>query len=105
VFLNPFTGEEAQDHGFIDFPGGFVVDVLGTGIHFEFGFFEESLETAVFLEGPLTVHEQAETFFEGEAVEVGLLELFFKSFGHAEEFQSVEFIKGLFVEHGFSFHW
>jgi hypothetical protein len=36
------------------------------------------LEAAVFLEGKLAVHEQAETFFEGEVVEIRLLELFFK---------------------------
>jgi hypothetical protein len=49
---------------------------------------------------------QREPFFEGEVVEIRLLELFFKALGHAEEFQAVEFIEGLFVEHGFfSFHW
>ena len=64
------------------------------------------MEAAVFPEGPLPVHDQAETFFEGEVGEIRLLEFFLKSFGHAEEFQAVEFIKGLFVEHGlFSFHW
>jgi len=58
-------------------------------------------EAAVFFEGPLAVHEEAEAFFEGEVVETGVLDLFFQSFGHAEEFQSVEFVEGLFVEHGF----
>jgi hypothetical protein len=64
------------------------------------------LEAAIFPEGPLAVHDQTETLFEGEVMEIGLLELFFKAFGHAEEFQAIEFIEGLFVEHGlFSFHW
>jgi hypothetical protein len=54
----------------------------------------------------LAVDEETETFFKGEAIQVRLLEQFFKAFGHAEEFQSIEFIESLFIEHGsFSFHW
>ena len=44
---------------------------------------------------------EAEAFFEREVVQGGLLELSFKTFGHPEEFQPVEFIAGLFVDHGF----
>jgi hypothetical protein len=35
---------------------------------------EEALETAIFLESPLAVDEEAETFFEGEVGKMGLLE-------------------------------
>jgi len=34
----------------------------------------------------LAAHEQAEAFFKGKLVESGLLELFFKAFGHTEKF-------------------
>jgi len=34
------------------------------------------LEAAVFLEGKLAVHAEAETLFEGEVVKIRLLELF-----------------------------
>ena len=86
VFLDPVAGEKPQDHGFIDSPGVFVVDVFGAGLDFEFGVFEEPLEAAIFFEGPLAVDEETEAFFEGEVVEIRLLDLFFKAFGHAEEF-------------------
>jgi hypothetical protein len=106
VFLDPVAGEEPEDDGFIDSPGVFVVEVFGAGLDFEFGVFEEPLQPAVFLESPLAVNEEAEAFLEGEVGKMGLLELFFESLGHAEEFESVEFVEGLFVEHGFySFHW
>ncbi len=40
VFFDPIAGEEIHHDAFIDSAGRFVVDIFGTGIHFEFGFFE-----------------------------------------------------------------
>jgi hypothetical protein len=99
VFLYPVAGEETEDHGFVDSPGSFIVDIFHRGLKFEFGIFEETLETKVLFPGPLAVDEDSESFFEGEIVEGGLVELIFKALGHSEEFHGVEFIEGLFIEH------
>jgi hypothetical protein len=105
VFSDPVTGEETQDHGFVDSAGSFIIDIFHTSLKFEFGLFEKTLETIVLLPGPLAVDEDTESFFEGEIVEGGLFKLIFKSLGHPEEFHSIEFIEGLFIKHRFdSFH-
>jgi len=77
VLLDPVAGEKPEDHGFIDSPGVFVVEVFGAGLDFEFGVFEEPLEAAIFFESPLAVDEEAETFLKGEVIQVWLLEQFF----------------------------
>jgi hypothetical protein len=99
---DPVTGGEIQEHRFFDAPGCFEVDIFDAGLEFKLGLLEESFEASVFLPGPLTVNEDTKAVIEGEILEGRLLGLFFKGLGHAEKFHAIEFVKGLFIEHGVS---
>jgi len=104
VTADPLTGGKAEDKGFFDSSRGSVVDVLQGGLKFEFGLFEEAFETFVFLPDPLAIGQHGKAFLEGEIPEGSLFKLFFKAFGHPDELHGIEFIKGLFIEHGLPFH-
>jgi hypothetical protein len=104
---DPVAGGKIEEDRFFDAPGCFEVNIFDAGLEFKLGLLEKSFEASVFLPGPLTVNEDTKAFIEGEILEGRLLGLFFKGLGHAEKFHAIEFVKGLFVEHGgsSSFHW
>jgi hypothetical protein len=101
VLSDPVTGQEIHHNRFIDPPGSSVINVLDRGLKLELGLLEETFKAIILLPGPLAIHEDAEAFIEGEILEGGLLYLFFKPLGHPEELHGIEFIEGLFIEHGF----
>lgn len=108
VISDPGAGGEAQDHGFFHSSWGFVVDVLDAGLKFEFGVLEEAFEPFVLFPCPLTIDQHPEALLEGEVMEGGLLQMFFKSLSHSDELHGVKFIEGLFIKHGLFpsfFHW
>jgi hypothetical protein len=103
---DPVAGGKSEEDRFLDTPGCFEINVLDAGLEFKLGLLEKSFETSILSPGPLTVNQETKAFIEGEALEGRLLGLFFKSFSHAKKVHAIEFVKGLFVEHGevSSFH-
>lgn len=75
VLCDPLTGAEAQDDGLVYPPGGFIVDILDTGIELEPGIFEISPQAAVFPPAPFVIDKDPETLLEGELRAGGLFEL------------------------------
>ena len=76
---DPVTVSQLEDDGLIEASGGFEIDVLDAGIDFEFGVLEETFHASILLPGPLTIHEEGESLFEGEILGVRLLDLVFKA--------------------------
>jgi hypothetical protein len=103
---DPVAGGKVQESRFFDAPGRFEVNAFDARLEFKLGFLQESFEASVFLPAPLPIHEDTKAFIEGKILEGRLLGLFFKGLSHTKEFHRIEFVKGLFVEHGVSsFHW
>jgi hypothetical protein len=101
VLSDPVTRQKVHHDRFVDPSGSSVINVLDRGLKFKLGLLEETFEAMILLPNPLTIHEDAEAFIKGKIMERGLLQLFFKPLGHSEELHGIEFIKGLFIEHGF----
>jgi hypothetical protein len=92
VIANPVAGGKVDQHRFFDPTGSLIVNVLDRGLKSEFGLFEKSFETFVFLPGPLTIDEHSKALIERKILEGGLLELFFEAVSHSEKFHDIEFV-------------
>jgi hypothetical protein len=99
---DPVTGGKIQEDRFFDASGCFEVDIFDAGLEFKLGLSEKPFEASVFPPGPLTVNKDTKAIIEREILEGRLLGLFFKGLSHAEKFHAIEFVKGLFIEHGVS---
>jgi len=73
VTFDPVAGDEAHHDRLIDSPGGFVVDIFHAGVELQPGVFQVSFHSVIFFPGPLAIHDEAETFREGESVQIRLI--------------------------------
>jgi len=92
VIGNPFALSQVEDYGLIETAWSFEVDVFGTGIDFESGDLEETLQASVLLPSPLTIDDEGDSFLEGQILGVRLLDQLLESIGHAVELHGVEFV-------------
>ena len=97
--FDPIAGDEAHHDRLIDPPGGFVVDILHAGVDLQPGVFQVSLHPVIFFPGPLTVHDEAKTFCEGEPVQIRLIDLVGEGLRHTGQLQGVELVEGLLIKH------
>jgi len=89
---NPFALSQVEDDGLIETAWSFEVDIFGTGIDFESGDLEETLQASVLLPSPLTIDDEGDSFLEGQILGVRLLDQLFERIGHAVELHGVEFV-------------
>ncbi len=89
-----------HDHGLIEPPVGFEVNILDTGVELQLGVFQIPAHPVVFLPDPLAFHNETEPFGKGEAVYIRLVDLIGKSLGHPGQLHRVELIDRLLIKHG-----
>ena len=100
VTLDPVAGDEAHHDRLIDSPGGFVVDILHAGVELQPGVFQISFHPVIFFPCPLAIHNEAETFREGESVQIRLIDLVGEGLRHTGQLQGVELVESLLIKHG-----
>lgn len=59
-----------------------VIDLLDAGSDPQPGLFEVAAQAAVVAIGPLLIYQQAQTFFKGQALDIGLAGLDGQRIGH-----------------------
>src|SRR5512141_2319004 len=77
----------------------FVIDIFKTSRLGELGVKKQTFEAQIIAVGFFVLDDQTEELRVGEIGGRGMGDLVAEASGHAEEFQSVESLKGLFVEH------
>src|SRR2546428_8615695 len=101
VFLDPATGGELADDGFVELAPRGIVDRLEARVReFQLGVLEGAGQALVLPGAPLGLDEEREALVEGEGHHVGLLLLLGPGRRHGRELEGVELFDRGGVEHG-----
>ena len=106
MLLDPATGGELADHGFVELAACRIVDRFDARLReLELGFLQGAGEAFVLPGEPLGLDEEPEALVEGEGRHVGLVLLLRPRRRHGGELERVEFLERGCGEHRRSFHW
>ena len=81
---------EFDDELFVESSGTFIVHVFKGGVDFKFGILKQAFESLIFAVSFFVLNEQSDEFVVREFGVLGCSNPFFKTFGHAKEFELVE---------------
>jgi hypothetical protein len=96
---------QRADRLFIQSAGGTEINIFDAGRTLQPALSQPPLERSILTPVPLSVHQQRETFFEGELRGVGIFLLLGESIGHATQTHGVQLLDGLLIEHGSPSDW
>src|SRR5690242_14382863 len=85
--VDPLTGGQAQQEGFIEAPWMPIVDVLEAGTQAQLRLSQAGGEPALAPSGHLAIDEQPQAFFKTERLALWERHLLAERFGHAGQFQ------------------
>ncbi|OWK35365.1 hypothetical protein PSOLE_46950 [Pseudomonas oleovorans subsp. oleovorans] len=100
----PLTTAQLQDQRLIQSARAAVVDVFEAGVVLEPGLAQAAAQALVIAFGQLAVDQQAEAFFEAQAVDVRGFQLFIQRLEHAVQAQGLQLVQGRMGQHG-EFPW